>query len=112
MLDGMLAVRAANQQLDLSLPERDGYTTIAGFLMSRAGRVLKTGEEVQHESGVFRVEKVEGRRVTRVRFLPAGTRSLISLVLYGLVLLFGFAASASAQVKRVEMHIDGYLCGN
>ena len=29
-----------------------------------------------------------------------------------LVLLFGGAATAMAQVKRVQMHIAGYLCGN
>ena len=28
------------------------------------------------------------------------------------VLLFGSAVSSAAQVKRVQMHIDGYLCGN
>jgi hypothetical protein len=28
------------------------------------------------------------------------------------VLLFGSGLSANAQVKRVEMHIGGYLCGN
>lgn len=70
VLDGMLAVRAANQQLDLSLPERDGYTTIAGFLMAEAGRVLNMGDEVRHESGIFHIEKVDGRRILRVRFLP------------------------------------------
>jgi len=32
--------------------------------------------------------------------------------LLGLVLLFGSAASSGAQVKRVQMHIAGYLCGN
>lgn len=31
---------------------------------------------------------------------------------FGLVLLFGSAASSTAQVKRVQMHIAGYLCGN
>jgi hypothetical protein len=30
----------------------------------------------------------------------------------GLVLLFGSAAASAAQVKRVQMHIAGYLCGN
>ena len=30
----------------------------------------------------------------------------------GLVLFFGSAASSAAQVKRVQMHIAGYLCGN
>jgi hypothetical protein len=34
------------------------------------------------------------------------------LATVGLVLLFGSAASTSAQVKRVQMHIAGYLCGN
>jgi hypothetical protein len=33
-------------------------------------------------------------------------------VMLGLVLLFGSAASSKAQVKRVQMHIGGYLCGN
>ena len=30
----------------------------------------------------------------------------------GLLLLFGSAAHTYAQVKRVQMHIAGYLCGN
>jgi len=30
----------------------------------------------------------------------------------GLILLLGSAASSAAQVKRVQMHIAGYLCGN
>jgi hypothetical protein len=34
------------------------------------------------------------------------------LTTIGLVLLFGSAAGTSAQVKRVQMHIAGYLCGN
>jgi hypothetical protein len=36
----------------------------------------------------------------------------IFLAALGLVLLFGSAASSAAQVKRVQMHIAGYLCGN
>jgi CBS domain containing-hemolysin-like protein len=59
-----------NQQLNLSLPEQAGYTTIAGFLMDRAGRVLNIGDEVDHEAGVFRVEKVHGRRILRILFIP------------------------------------------
>jgi hypothetical protein len=33
-------------------------------------------------------------------------------VLFTLMLLLGSAAHTSAQVKRVQMHIAGYLCGN
>jgi hypothetical protein len=36
----------------------------------------------------------------------------ISIALLGLVLLFGSVSSSQAQVKQVEMHIAGYLCGN
>jgi len=39
-----------------------------------------------------------------------GRNSLIAM--FGLVLLFGSAVSSAAQVKRVQMHIAGYLCGN
>lgn len=70
VLEGMLAIRAANQQLRLSLPERDGYTTIAGFLMAKTGKVLNAGDEVEHEGGVFRIEEVHGKRIRRVRFVP------------------------------------------
>ncbi len=34
------------------------------------------------------------------------------LALLGLVLLFGGAATSRAEVRRVQMHIAGYLCGN
>jgi len=30
----------------------------------------------------------------------------------GLLLLFGSSGNSAAQVKRVQMHIAGYLCGN
>lgn len=39
-------------------------------------------------------------------------RRNITLALLGLVLLFGGATSSRAEVKRVQMHIAGYLCGN
>jgi CBS domain containing-hemolysin-like protein len=77
VLDGMLAVRAVNQQLNLSLPEREGYTTIAGFLMALAGRILCTGDQVNHESGTFQVEKVDGRRILRIRFQPRIQQALL-----------------------------------
>ena len=32
--------------------------------------------------------------------------------LAGLVLLFGGATTSRAEVRRVKMHIAGYLCGN
>jgi CBS domain containing-hemolysin-like protein len=70
LLDGMLAVRDANRRFNLRLPEDGGYTTLAGFMMAQAGRVLEAGDEVQYEGTTFRVERVDGRRVRWVRFTP------------------------------------------
>src|ERR1044071_815166 len=71
LLDGMLAVRDANRRFKLKLPEEAGYTTMAGFLLASAGRILGPGEEVEHEGGRFIVEQVEGRRIRRIRYTPA-----------------------------------------
>jgi CBS domain containing-hemolysin-like protein len=79
VLDGMLSVRDANQYLKLDIPEDGGYTTIAGFLMDRAGRILQRGDKVDHERGVFEVERVERRRITRVRLIPH--LSILSMLL-------------------------------
>jgi hypothetical protein len=34
------------------------------------------------------------------------------LIVFSLVFVFGGATRSEAQVKRVQMHIAGYLCGN
>ena len=66
ILDGGLAVRDLNRRLKLSLPESESYTTIGGFLMTEAGHVLQPGEVVTHDGLLFRIERVERRRVMRV----------------------------------------------
>jgi CBS domain containing-hemolysin-like protein len=72
VLDGGLAVRDLNRRLKLSVPESETYTTIGGFLMTAAGHLLKTKETVEHNGLVFTIERVERRRVMRVRLqLPA-----------------------------------------
>jgi CBS domain containing-hemolysin-like protein len=70
LLDGMLAVRNANQRLNLELPEENGYRTIAGFLMAQAGRVLNQGDSIEYEGGTFTIEQMERFRIRRVRFKP------------------------------------------
>jgi len=67
LLDGGLAVRDLNRRLSLKVPESETYTTIAGFLMTEAGHVLEPGETIKHNGHAFHVERVERRRVLRVR---------------------------------------------
>jgi CBS domain containing-hemolysin-like protein len=67
MLDGALAVRDINRRLQLTLPESDAYTTIAGFLMTEAGHILQPSETIKYNGLVFHIDNVEKRRVVSVR---------------------------------------------
>lgn len=67
VLDGGLAVRDLNKRLGLQLPISEGYTTIAGFLMSESGSILSEGDVVPFNGHTFRIEKVEKLRIIRVR---------------------------------------------
>jgi CBS domain containing-hemolysin-like protein len=78
LLDGGLAVRDLNRRLEIELPVSEAYTTIAGFLMSQAGEILKEGETVPFNGHTFRVEKVDKRRIRQVRMFS--TRSEVQAV--------------------------------
>lgn len=67
LLDGGVAIRDLNKRLELHLPVSEGYTTIAGFLMSEAGQVLTEGESVRYNGHTFKIEKVNKRRIMKVR---------------------------------------------
>lgn len=89
VLSGILTVRDANRQLQLDLPEDSGYTTVAGFLMDQAGHVLQPGEVVQYDNLIFKIERMEGRRIRRVRVTSALAAALV-LILLGDVTCINF----------------------
>jgi len=70
LLEGSVTVREANRRLRLNVPESDEYTTIAGFIMTRLGKLPLPGDQVVHNGVAFIVEKVEGRRLTQLRVEP------------------------------------------
>jgi CBS domain containing-hemolysin-like protein len=54
----------------VTVPEDDDYETIGGFVTDRLDRIPQVGDEVTLENGVLRVERVDGPRVDRLRFIP------------------------------------------
>jgi CBS domain containing-hemolysin-like protein len=60
-----LADRAA-----VVVPEDGPYETVAGWIMAELGRLAEVGDVVEVEAGVFRVERLDGRRIDRIRFTP------------------------------------------
>ncbi len=67
ILDGGLAIKDVNRKLHLNLPVSESYTTVAGFLMSEAGQILNEGESVRFNGHSFKVERVDKRRILKVR---------------------------------------------
>ena len=103
LLDGMLSVRDANQYLKLNLPEDAGYTTIAGFLMDCAGRVLQRGDRVEHEGGIFEIERVDKRRISRIRLIPRPNIKEEQLVSLPYLLSASVLAGQTATTLAVGM---------
>lgn len=58
----------------LEVPEDGAYETIGGFIMARLGRIAQVGDVVEIDGGSISVERMEGRRIERVRFEPAPAR--------------------------------------
>lgn len=68
---GMLRPDELLERADVAVPEDGPYETVAGFLMSELGRLAVFGDTVSVDAGVFRVERMDGRRIDRVRFTPS-----------------------------------------
>ncbi|MFZ0748207.1 MAG: hemolysin family protein, partial [Pyrinomonadaceae bacterium] len=95
VLSGMLTVRDANRRLKLDLPEDSGYTTLAGFLMAQAGRLLQPNEAVTFQDLVFTVERVERRRIRRVRLRLPEPKQDVSMAMVPFISSFAFEPLAA-----------------
>jgi CBS domain containing-hemolysin-like protein len=67
---GILRPDELLEQAGVTVPEEGPYETVAGFVMNELGRLPKVGDEVLIDGGTLRVERLEGRRVDRIRYTP------------------------------------------
>ncbi|MFD3443936.1 hemolysin family protein [Microbacteriaceae bacterium 4G12] len=70
---GMLRPDELLDRAGISVPEDGPYETVAGFVMSEIGRLPVVGDEVAIEGGSLRVERLDGRRIDRIRYTPTPT---------------------------------------
>ena len=54
----------------LNIPDEAGYETVGGYIMAELGRIAKVGDRVGVEGGLLEVERMDGRRIDRVSFIP------------------------------------------
>ena len=67
---GMFRPDELEQKLAITVPEDCNYETVAGFMMKKLGRVAIVGDEVVIDGGVLKVERMDGKRVDRIKFIP------------------------------------------
>jgi CBS domain containing-hemolysin-like protein len=58
------------RELAIKIPEHGAYETVGGYLMSALAKIPVVGDQLEIEGGLLRVERMDGRRVDRVRFTP------------------------------------------
>lgn len=76
-VSGSLTIDDANDLLTVELPEGD-YDTVSGLVLSVLGRLAATGDTVEVPGARLTVERVQGRRIMRVRIeevAPAGAEA-------------------------------------
>jgi len=67
---GMFRPDELEQKLAITVPEDGNYETVAGFMMKKLGRVAAVGDEVVIDGGILKVERMDGKRVDRIKFIP------------------------------------------
>ena len=67
---GILRPDELLERTNVNVPEDGPYETVAGWLMSELGRLPAVGDIVTVNGGEFRIERLDGRRIDRVRYTP------------------------------------------
>ena len=67
---GILRPDELLERTDVNVPEDGPYETVAGWLMSELGHLPVVGDTVTVNGGTFRIERLDGRRIDRVRYTP------------------------------------------
>ncbi|MGA8111882.1 MAG: transporter associated domain-containing protein, partial [Acidobacteriaceae bacterium] len=70
VLDGSVSLRDLETQMNWSLPRDGGVETLAGFLLTRLGRIPLGGETVDFDARRLTVLEMSGRRISKVRIEP------------------------------------------
>ncbi len=73
---GILRPDELKDRAGVTVPEDGPWETVGGFLMAELGHVPEVGDTVEIATGTFRIERLDGRRIDRVRFTPLTTEEI------------------------------------
>jgi CBS domain containing-hemolysin-like protein len=66
VLDGSVNLRDLETQMSWHLPRDGGVETLAGFLLTRLGKIPKGGESVEFEGRRLTVAEMSGHRISKI----------------------------------------------
>src|SRR5579884_229488 len=66
VLDGSVNLRDLETQMNWHLPRDAGVETLAGFLLTRLGKIPESGESVEYEGRRITVAEMSGHRISKV----------------------------------------------
>ncbi len=69
LVPGLMRPDEVRDRTGIDVPDGPAYETLGGFLMAGLGRIPQLGDQVPVEGAVLRVERMDGRRVDRVRLV-------------------------------------------
>lgn len=70
---GILRPDELADRAGVTVPDDGPWETVGGYLMAALGRLPEVGDTVETVAGTFRIERLDGRRIDRVRFTPIAT---------------------------------------
>ncbi len=73
VFDAVLRPDELAELAGVHVPEGPEYESVGGFLIERLGRVPQLGDRVEFDQGTLQVERLEGMRIDRIRYLPGPT---------------------------------------
>ncbi len=69
VIRGGTSIKDINQRIDLDLPEKAEYTTVAGFFLHEFGKIPHEGEVLKYKNLQFIVERMIRRHISLLRVL-------------------------------------------
>ena len=71
LVPGLMRPDEVRDKTGIDVPDGPAYETLGGFMMAALGRIPQLGDEVPVDGAVLRVERMDGRRIDRVRLVAA-----------------------------------------
>jgi CBS domain containing-hemolysin-like protein len=70
IFDGSIHLRDLETQMQWDLPRDGGVETLAGFVLTRLGKIPTVGESLDYAEQRFTVVEMAGHRISRIRVSP------------------------------------------